>query len=251
MIDLEALSNLSNAQHDGLVTCLVLAYALALTAACEKLVSKRWASSALSRKIVHCGAASWLIFWPLYRDVDGSSWSWRLNALIPAAKGVQLFVKGALVRNPNDRDVISMSRTGSPSELLLGPLQFTLVMTTVGLCLFRQPSACLVMGAVGIGDGIAPIVGGHYGRHKYRSPLVGQNGSSKSIEGSIAVFAGTIIGYYLYSFIASINPLYSGYKVVACALVAALVEGLAPSNIENLAIPSLVYFVCNYFMDPL
>ena len=244
---MEVTHNLSFVQQDGLATCVVLLYVLTLISVCEKLVSKQLLSSALSRKIVHCGAASWLIFWPLYSHSSSDNWSWRLNVFVPVVKGLQLFWKGAIVRNPNDKDVVSMSRTGDPRELLLGPLQFTLVMTVVGLLLFRSPSSCLIMGAVGIGDGIAPLVGSRYGTHKYRSPYVNEAGTCKSVEGSVAVFAGTVFGYYVYSFVISAPITLSAYAVCVCAIVAALVEGLSPSNIDNLAIPVAVYFVYNLF----
>lgn len=272
----------SNVQNDVLVTCLVIAYVLLLIHSCEALVSKHFVSAAVSRKIVHMGAASWLVFWPLYSSIpsddnDNGHWSWRLNALIPAAKGMELFVKGALLQDPNDKDVKSMSRSGNPAELLLGPLQFTVVMTVVGLFLFdARNAACLIMGAVGIGDGMAPLMASRYGKHKYTSPFTTastflSSGSmkknkndnadkkkkttpTKSIEGSVAVFVGTVVGYYLYAYILIVLPsnsfsseLLSTPLVLLSGLVAALVEGLAPSNIDNLAVPVAMYFMYAVF----
>mgnify|MGYP007072002194 CR=1 FL=1 len=164
---------MSDLQWNVCVTCGVLAYVLILIALCELGVSKAIISPSLSRKIIHIGAASWLIFWPLYvvsTDGKGGSWSWKLNIFVPAAKGVELFLKGAIIRDRRDKDVVSMSRSGNPTELLFGPLQFTLVMIYVGLYHFRKPEACLIMGALGVGDGIAPLVGSRYGKHKFRSP---------------------------------------------------------------------------------
>ena len=209
---------------------------------CDMLVKRAWISSALSRKIVHIGAASWLLFWPLYSPTDVGP-SWRLNVFVPAAKGLELFVKGAIIRDPNDKDVRSMSRSGSPSELLMGPLQFTGVMTIVGLFLFRQNIACLIMAAVGVGDGIAPLIGGRFGRHsQYRSPLVSKKEDVKSYEGSLGVFVGTLIGYYVFSSIAiPLGPLIKFSSLCLYALTAALVEGLAPSNVDNIAIPIVLY----------
>ena len=138
-----------------LVTCGVLGYVLILIALCERGVSRSIISPSLSRKIIHIGAASWLVFWPLYSDGDGAGHSWMLNILVPAAKGAQLLLKGAVIRDPTDKDVRSMSRSGDPTELLYGPLQFTVCMSCVGALLFRTTEACLVMGALGVGDGIA------------------------------------------------------------------------------------------------
>ena len=228
-------------QRDLLATAVVLIYVLSLVAMCDIFVKRAWISSALSRKIVHIGAASWLLFWPLYSSTEDGPF-WRLNVFVPAAKGLELFVKGAIIRDPNDKDVRSMSRSGNPSELLLGPLQFTGVMTIVGLFLFRQNVACLIMAAVGVGDGIAPLVGGRFGRHKYRSPLVSKKEGAKSFEGSVGVFVGTVVGYYAYSWIAiPSEPLVGIPPLCWYALTATLVEGLAPSNIDNIAIPVAIY----------
>lgn len=239
-------SELSDFQRDALATLLVLCYVLTLISVCETLVSKKLTSRSLSRKIIHIGAASWIIFWPLYSDEQAGSWSWKLNVFVPAAKGVDLFVKGAIIKDPQDKDVRSMSRTGNPTELLLGPLQFTIVMTLVGLHLFREPSACLIMGAVGIGDGIAPVIGGRFGRHKYRSPFAGKDTGAKSVEGSISVFVGTIFGYYIYSLLIS-APLLPVMSVTISAFVAAFVEGLSPSNVDNFAIPLTMYLLYTHY----
>lgn len=236
---------LSELAWNGVVTVGTVAYAVTLVGVCEALVSRRILSSAISRKILHLGAASWIIFWPLYvvsdDDDDGgdgsSSWSWKLNVALPAVKGVVMLVKGALIRDPNDKDVRSMSRSGNPTELLYGPLQFTAVMTTLGLVFFRHPVACLVMGTLGVGDGCAPLFAG---KHKYKTV----DGSGiKSVEGSLVVFAGSILGYYVYSWIVTALPLLPLSAVVLCAAVAAVVEGLTPSDLDNITIPVTMYFM--------
>ena len=235
------MNSLSPLRRDALATVVVLIYVLSLVAICDMLVKRGWISSSFSRKMVHIGAASWLLFWPLYSSTEGGPF-WRLNVFVPAAKGLELFIKGAVIRDPNDKDVRSMSRSGNPSELLLGPLQFTGVMTIVGLFLFRQNVACLIMAAVGVGDGIAPLVGGRFGRHKYRSPLVSKKEGVKSFEGSVGVFVGTIAGYYAFLWIAiPSEPLVAISSLCWYALTATLVEGLAPSNVDNIAIPAAIY----------
>ena len=235
------MNSLTPLQRDSLATVVVLIYVLSLVAVCDMLVKRAWISSALSRKIVHIGAASWLLFWPLFSSTEDGP-SWRLNVFVPAAKGLELFAKGAIIRNPNDKDVRSMSRSGNPSELLLGPLQFTGVMTIVGLLLFRQNVACLIMAAVGVGDGIAPLVGGRFGRHKYRSPLVSKKEDVKSFEGSVGVFFGTIMGYYWFSFIAiPMESPVGASSLCWYALTASVVEGLAPSNVDNIVIPISIF----------
>jgi len=214
-----------------IATCVVLIYVQILISVCERLVSKSIITASLSRKIIHIGAASWLMFWPLYINTDDTDWSWKLNTFIPAAKGIQLIVKGGIIRNREDKDVISMSRSGEPTELLCGPLQFTIVMSVVGTYLFRTSEACLIMGALGVGDGIAPLVGMRYGRHAFASPS-----GIKTVEGSVGVMFGTIVGYYVYALAISASPLLPFFTVVLGGVVAAVVEALSPRNVDNIAI---------------
>jgi len=86
-----------------------------------------------SRKLVHICAGCCTIFWPLF---DTFHWSWRLNVLVPTVMAIKLFYKGAILRDPSDPDVQTMSRSSLPSELLYGPLQFTLVMIWIGISEF-------------------------------------------------------------------------------------------------------------------
>jgi len=87
----------------------------------------------VSRKFIHVFAGCWILFWPLF---DVTHWSWRLNVLVPAVISVKLFYKGAIIADPNDIDVQTMSRSSSPSELLFGPLQFSLFMMYCGTTKF-------------------------------------------------------------------------------------------------------------------
>jgi len=67
--------------------------------------------------------------------------------------------QGAILKDPNDIDVRTMSRSSSPNELLHGPLQFTVFMMWVGLNRFMTIEGAILVAALGIGDGIAAIVG--------------------------------------------------------------------------------------------
>lgn len=230
--------DLTALQWNSIVTVGATVYVIALIGFCEAIVSRGLVSSAVSRKIVHVGAASWLIFWPIYVKLEDKC-LWKLNVFIPAVKCVELFVKGAIVRDANDKDVKSMSRSGDPTELLYGPWQFTIIMIVVGLTLYGRPEACLIMGAVGVGDGIAPLLAG---RHKYKT--LGGAGI-KSLEGSLGMIVGSTFGYYFYSWIVSAYPLLPLPQVILCAIVASVVEGLSPYNMDNVTIPVSMYLMYN------
>ena len=142
------------------------------------------------------------------------------------------------MRDPDDEDVMIMSRTSAPSGLLFGPLFLTLVMIWLGLTEFMTEEAAILLAAVGIGDGIAPLIGVRYGRHHYRMPF----SNTKTMEGSVCgVFLGTVAGCYLYPYLLGIElrPLRT---VLAFGGIAAVVEGTSPGNMDNLVIPLVMHF---------
>jgi phytol kinase len=219
----------------GAVTTLI--YIKTVIAACDFLVRRALLAPSDSRKVVHICAGSWLLFWPLF---DDAHWSWRLNIFVPFAFTCTLFLKGAIIRDPDDADVRTMSRTGAPFELLLGPLFFTVAMDVVGLRFFRTQVGALMMGALGIGDGLAALVGSR-GTHRYQ--LLGR---SKTLEGSAAVFVGTLLGsaFFLRAIGLPAVPLL-GY-VLACSLLKSPLTSSAPPP----RAPTLKY-ACRCLAEPL
>ena len=201
-------------------------YVKVVVGLCDLLVSGGIVAPKVSRKIIHVAAGSWIIFWPLF-DVD--HWTWRLNVLVPAVYTVQLFVKGAILRDPNDQDVLTMTRTGSPSELLNGPIMFTIIMTVVGLKLFRTDLGVVIMACLGYGDGIAPLVGTYFpcGTHYPTFPFGPDD--KKTLTGSIGFVVAAVAGYRLLTSLDLLaedetptDP--AGFAVIAT--IAAVMEGL-------------------------
>jgi len=120
-------------------------------AAANWAVSQNILASKISRKCIHIAAGSWIIFWPFFCV---EHWTWRLNILVPAVYTIQLFVKGIFLRDgSSDEDVKTMTRSGSPAELLLGPIFFTILMSIMGIFFFRQQIAVVIMSCLGFGDG--------------------------------------------------------------------------------------------------
>mmetsp|Transcript_21333 Transcript_21333/g.31366 ORF Transcript_21333/g.31366 Transcript_21333/m.31366 type:complete len:220 (+) Transcript_21333:279-938(+) len=193
-----------------------------------------------SRKFVHMGAACWILFWPLF---DVVHWSWRLNILVPAVMSIKLFYKGAILKDPDDIDVRTMSRSSAPSELLYGPLQFTIFMMYVGTQLFMTLEGAILVAALGIGDGVAPIIGKYYGNISYRLPLCGR----KSIEGSFfGVFLGTIGGILLFTYALGLRTVsYQG--IAACAAIATLAEASALEYCDNIWVPVVLHFSLTHY----
>jgi phytol kinase len=213
-----------------LITVLGLTYVFGVVGVMDFAV-RRGFSQDISRKIVHIAAGSWLIFWPLY---DASHWTKYLNISPALIWTVLLLLKGFTAK-PDDQAVMTMTRTGDRRELLRGPLYFTLVMNVMGTIFFYSIGAITAMAFLGWGDGLAPVFGKRFGKHKYVIL------SEKSLEGSIAFFVFGLTAALL------LNLLFFGDFnfgfLLSCAFAATVVEAASPKDFDNILIPLTVMFL--------
>ena len=227
--------------NDGGLYCnlfaalITLIFVKVVIAACDYGVSHRILAPDVSRKLVHLAAASLMIWWPLF---DPGHPSWKLNISVPAVFCIQLFVKGAIIQNPQDPDVRTMSRTGKPSELLYGPLIFTVWMNISGLYFFMQPISIYCMAALGFGDGIAPLIGKRFPIWRYQCP-----GGIKSVGGSFGVFVGAVTGFLLLRSAVGLPQDIEWDKILTMAITAMIAEALSPTDFDNVLVPVVVYLV--------
>ena len=178
--------------HQNLLAAVAtVAYVKAVVGLCDFGVSHQFLAPRISRKCVHMAAGAWILWWPLFRD---DHWTWRLNVTVPAVYTVQLFVKGFFLKDPNDTDVQTMTRTGDPKELLNGPILFTVLMTLVGLTLFRQRMGVIIMSCLGFGDGVAPLMGYYFPFGFYPTWPFGPN-DRKTLSGSVGFVVASVLGY--------------------------------------------------------
>jgi dolichol kinase len=111
-------------------------------------------------------------------------------------------------------------------------------MMWVGTQQFMTKEGAIHVAALGIGDGIAPIVGKYYGNLKYRLPLGGQ----KSIEGSFfGVFLGTLLGCFAFIHALELQSSHMN-RIVTCAAIATFAEAVAPGGCDNIFIPLMMHF---------
>lgn len=220
-----------------------LAYAKILVGSCDFAVTRRWLPSDVSRKIVHVGAGCWCVFWPYFSQ---DHWTWQLNVGVPAIYTVQLAVKGLWLNDPTDPDVVTMSRSGRPIELCQGPLLFTLVMVYCGLYQFRTDLGVFIMGALGFGDGIAPLFGKRYPWGYY--PTFGK-GERKTLTGSLAMFCATVIGIaILQPLILKVVPSGAGMaRTLGVAMAATVAEGLAGKWDNPVVAAAVVAFDTSFY----
>ena len=221
--------------NNAVITLLSFIYVFGVVGLMDFAV-KKGLSQDISRKIVHIAAGSWLLFWPLF---DQSHWTKYLNISPALLWTFLLFIKGFTAK-PDDQAVKTMTRTGDRKELLRGPLYFTLVMNVMGTVFFYSVGAIISMGFLSWGDGLAPVIGQKYGRHKYKIL------SEKSVEGSIAFLIFGILGCIIFSIIL-LGTININFILIA-SIIATLVEASSPSNWDNILVPASVMLVSYFYL---
>jgi len=215
--------------HNALITLLTFVYVFSVPPLMDYLVTNHSLPRDISRKITHICAGSSIMFLPLF--VDGG-WSQYLNITVFAVWTVLLIQKGLFAAD-DDQAVKTMTRTGDKRELLKGTLYFVIVAMICGTIYYKQPAGVLAMAMLGWGDGLAPIIGTRYGKMKYYIL------SDKSVEGSLAFLAGSLAAGLFFSYLIVPESVNVG-KIVIIALIATVVEGVSPKEVDNLTIPLAV-----------
>ncbi|MCD1294675.1 hypothetical protein CUJ83_06635 [Methanocella sp. CWC-04] len=134
--------------------------------------------------------------------------------------------------------LISASDAGNEFGLVYYCLSYTIL----AFLFFNDPVVVAVgMLPLAYGDGLGAVIGRKYGKHKYK--II----DKKSIEGSMAVFAGTALAVMAGMIFYGIPAADAVWKACLVGVVITFVEAIAPKGLDNLAIPfsaaALFYFV--------
>lgn len=206
------------------------------------ILSKKGMDVFFTRKGVHITAGCYIFFWLMASD-DG--WA-RWIAVIPAALTAIVFLLIGLKVIKLDFMVKSMSRDGQPFDLIKGTMIYAIVMTLIcGFIWREQPWGLITIMTIAWGDGIAPIAGRYFGKHKYKT--IG--GGEKTVEGSIAMYIFSVAFSFFICYIFGLvltgqNWLWGNEdwpwlwgKILILAAVGTIAEGLSPTDIDNLVVP--------------
>ncbi|MEI8101910.1 MAG: phosphatidate cytidylyltransferase [Chlorobium sp.] len=215
--------------HNVLITLLTFLYVFSVPPLMDYLVTNHSLPRDISRKITHICAGSSIVFLPLFVDGD---WSQYLNITVFAVWTILLIQKGLFAAD-DDQAVKTMTRTGNKRELLKGTLYFVIVAMICGTIYYKQPAGVLAMAILGWGDGLAPIIGTRYGKMKYYVL------SQKSVEGSLAFFVGAVAAGLFFTHLI-VPESFHVVKILVIALIATIVEGVTPREVDNLTIPLAV-----------
>lgn len=220
--------------QNTLVAAAGIVYVFAVVGIMNYLVKKKNFPKDISRKIVHIAAGSWLVCWLFMNDAH---WSKYFN-ILPAFIWVILLLLKGFTAKPDDEAVKTMTRTGDRKELLKGPLYFAAVMCIAGTAWYKTPYALTAMGFLGWGDGLAPLFGQWFGKHKYNFL------SEKSIEGSAAFFIFGLLGAIVFNML--FYPEITWGIILVCGVAATLIEAASPKDLDNILIPFIVYFLYSF-----
>ncbi|KAL8150915.1 hypothetical protein V2J09_020723 [Rumex salicifolius] len=199
-----------------------------------EVAAKRGIEQKLNRKLVHTSVGLvFMLCWPLFSS------GWRgavLAGLIPGVNILKMLLLGLGIMK-DDATVKSISRDGSPRELLKGPLYYALTITFATMVYWRtSPIGIAAICNLCAGDGMADIVGRMYGSTKL--PF----NRNKSFAGSIAMaISGFLasVGYMYYfsmfGFIQRSPDMVLGF--LAVSLIATVVESLSTEFDDNLTVP--------------
>ncbi len=216
--------------YNSIISILSIVYVFSVVAIMDRFVKKGFPQD-FSRKVVHIAAGSWIFFWAFY---DSSHWSKYFNIAPALIWSMLLFQKGFFAK-PNDEAVKTMTRNNDRKELLKGPLDFTLVMNLMGTVFYNTTLSVTAMAYLGWGDGIAPVFGKKFGKHKFNVF------AEKSLEGSISFFvfglaASVLFNCFLFGDIRLNQLIISG-------IVATVVEAISPKDVDNILIPLAISFL--------
>ena len=220
------------------ILALVVVYGIIIVSLALSIIAEKRQWKFDYRKIVHIGVGNFIFVWWAFSE------AWIMEAFFAIPFTIILF----LAMFPNNP--IGRSKLGEITRAQGNRTGLFLYAISIGILVFfcfgeHWLAASIAVVAMTYGDGFGSIVGKKFGKHKTIH--------GKSLEGSFAVFGVTalvsMIVWWFYSFLVGNNFL-TGVNVVAimnpelvcliAGLVAAVVETLAPGDIDNLANPLLV-----------
>jgi phytol kinase len=220
------------------LAAMLISFAVALTflKLNDHIARRGWLPEYVTRKLVHIGTGPlFLLCWPLYSTTWHARW---FAAFVPGSL-TALFALIGLGIIKKDDFVAAMSRSGDPRELLRGPLMYGIVFVAVTLIIWTgSPVSVVLLMLLCGGDGLADVIGRRFGRAK----LPGQQ--NKSWAGSVGFFVGGLIftmlflayfdtvGFLQIDLTAALAP------VLVTTLVATVVEGYTPADLDNLTVPA-------------
>ena len=190
----------------------------------------KWLNEEGSRKFVHIGVSNWILFLLLFEQV-----------LFAVIAPVAFILLNYLSYRKNIFK--AMERVGKGN---LGTVYFPIALLLVVLFTFFvgenkvfAPAAIAGILVLGYGDGLAAIIGKHFGKTR----LI----NGKSLEGSLTMFVVSLIVLFMVTLLGQPSLMNTSIVLIPfIALLITLTELITPYGLDNLSIPvvtTLLFFL--------
>lgn len=217
---------------------LILSYAgiFGIIAVAQMFVKKGMSTSA-TRKLIHISVCHWWLLALLMFD----SLAWAIIGPISFIIVNYISYRFALFR--------SMEHPEKRKNLgtIYFPVSLTILVTAVFSGFMPAAAASIGILSLGWGDGLGALAGEHLSACSSHIPALLRkkyhlaDGSTKSVAGSLAVFAGSFVVALITLAVSSSLTLITLLAFsVLLALLTCLIEGSTPYGLDNLSIPLLI-----------
>lgn len=221
---------------------LVLVYALIIAALALSLLVEKKFPKIDSRKIVHIGVGNFVFVWWMFTQ------QWVMLAFFTIPFAILLFIAMFRGNAISESKLGELSRKGHNTGLFLYAITITVL---VWLFFQNWVAASIAIVAMTYGDGFGSVIGRRWGKHKIIN--------GKSLEGSLGVFAATMImSLVIFGLFNIINGMtFNGItysfdcvgkvpQIVAAIIagvLASFLEAICNGDYDNFVNPIIVAFV--------
>ena len=201
----------------------VYVYVVAIFIIAEKVLKSR---PEFSRKFLHIMVGNMIFAMPFFSN----PWVMIIGLTLPASIGTFLLTEYSPIKIEN-----SMTESGHALGLF-----FYSAIWTVLLIIFGNQLWIVALAIVPLvyGDGFAALIGIKFGKVKFSI-----FGSTKSLEGSLAMFVvTTVMSVFVWMVFTSIGytmPEFNIVNIILISAVATLCEAFSYGGIDNLTVPAL------------
>jgi len=216
---------------EGDLTGLAAVYGyVAAVVALSWALSKRIKSA---RKLVHVLTGGIVFFWWMF----DSAWVMAGLAALPFIPLLLLATPKSPVKFLRDSPLGARSSEGHAYGLVMYAVSWTVIAYLLFEDLF---AASVAIAAMSFGDGMGEVIGRRFGRHRYAH--------HRSVEGSAAVFAATLVSvlvlnwfyFTLIGYPMESQPVLILLFAVAISLLVTVIEAMTPGSVDNLVIPLIM-----------
>ena len=191
--------------------------------------------SKTSRKLIHVGSGpGFVLGWALFSDAPSALYA---ACIVPSLQLIRLWRAGKSAAAGGSSELVAaISRSGVRSEVLQGPFLYTCVLLAAVVLSWRQMPGIIGVVQMGVGDGLADLVGRRIGGRKWWFS------ETKSYAGTAAFAIGgfvaslLMVAVYGACGITLLTVQQAALPLLAISIASSLVE-LVPYGDDNLTVP--------------